>query len=52
LKDKLRNGAIIILDDTIRKDEQKIIATWQNRFSVVLDEHVFTEKGTTILKTR
>jgi hypothetical protein len=52
LSDKLSKEAIIILDDTIRKDEQKIIASWQNKFSVVQNEHVFTEKGTTILKTR
>lgn len=48
LKDKLSENAIIILDDTNRKDEQKIIKQWSAAFGMKA-KFLFTEKGTCVL---
>ncbi len=48
LKGKLSDKAIIILDDTNRKDEQQIIRLWQQEFGLEA-KSVFTEKGTVVM---
>jgi len=48
LWDKLSANAVIILDDTNRRDEQAIIKKWKAAYG--LNEHYwYTEKGTTVL---
>lgn len=48
LKAKLSDKAIIILDDTNRKDEQRIIQLWQKEFGLNA-KSMFTEKGTVVM---
>ncbi|MCB9291161.1 MAG: class I SAM-dependent methyltransferase [Lewinellaceae bacterium] len=48
LKDKLSANAIIILDDTNRPGEQRIIQRWQKEFGLEA-RPLYTEKGTYVM---
>lgn len=48
LKDKLSENAIIILDDTIRRDEQQVIKRWEEEFGME-SRPINTEKGTHVM---
>lgn len=49
LIDKLSDDSLIILDDTIREDEKRIISRWLNEFPGFQSEFVDLEKGAAIL---
>lgn len=49
LRDRLAPGAVVILDDLIRRDEQEIIAEWSQRFPSMTVETLGFEKGAAIL---
>lgn len=49
---KLSVNAVIVLDDTLRKDEKNIISTWMKEYNCFIDETIITEKGATILHRR
>lgn len=46
----LRPGALIVLDDADRGDEQAVVTRWLAEFPVTLVERVETEKGAVILR--
>ncbi|MCB0596685.1 MAG: class I SAM-dependent methyltransferase [Lewinellaceae bacterium] len=48
LKDKLSPNAIIILDDTNRRSEQRIIQLWKEEFDLE-SQSIYTEKGTVVM---
>ncbi|MCB0571600.1 MAG: class I SAM-dependent methyltransferase [Phaeodactylibacter sp.] len=48
LKEKLSDRVVIILDDTNRRDEQRIIQLWQKEFGLHA-KSMFTEKGTVVM---
>ncbi len=48
LWEQLSPGAVIILDDTNRADEQAIIKKWKAQYDLKA-QYLYTEKGTTIL---
>lgn len=48
LKDKLSENALIILDDTNRQDEQRIIQRWKEEFGMA-SKSIYTEKGTVVM---
>ena len=45
LFDHLRDGAIIIVDDGARADEQEIMQLWQRGFGCITHEYLEMEKG-------
>lgn len=49
LRGRLAPGAVVILDDLIRRDEQEIIAEWSQRFPSMTVETLGFEKGAAIL---
>ena len=48
LMEKLSENAVIILDDTNRKDEQQIIKQWSAKYGLKA-KFLYTEKGTCVL---
>lgn len=52
LKNFLAPTAAIILDDSNRKGERKIIASWVSKYGLEIEQNLPTEKGTTILRFR
>lgn len=50
LYNRLSKNAIIVLDDTNRTDEQKIMRLWEREHPHLHIEHFETEKGTTIIQ--
>lgn len=48
LYSKLNKGAIIILDDAARPDEQEIIKLWMNKYPDLTLNYQYTEKGLAI----
>lgn len=50
LYSKLKSGAIILLDDTHREDEQKVVERWLAEFDLVKVSDVDNEKGAIILQ--
>ena len=52
LKKFLSPDAVIILDDSNRKGEKKIIASWLSKYDLVVEQDIPTEKGTKILRVR
>lgn len=50
LFERLRPGALIVLDDADRADERQIVARWLAEFPVTLVERSETEKGTVVLR--
>lgn len=48
LRDRLSPGAVVILDDLIRRDEQEIVAEWSQRFPSMTVETLGFEKGAAI----
>jgi len=49
---KLKSGAIILLDDAHREDEQKIVERWLDEFDLVKLREVDTEKGAVVLQKK
>ncbi|MBO74257.1 MAG: hypothetical protein CMD33_03180 [Flavobacteriales bacterium] len=52
LKDFLSPTAAIILDDSKRKGERKIISSWVSKYDLEIEQDLPTEKGTTVLRFR
>lgn len=50
LFDILTDGAVIVLDDSNRKDEQLIVDRWLQEYPLLTRETIHTEKGTIILR--
>lgn len=52
LFDRLSDGAILLLDDADRPDEQQIIQRWQTEFPCCLIQHISTEKGACLIQIK
>lgn len=52
LADRLADGAIVLMDDSHRKDEQEIAARWQADYRLELIREYDTEKGTKSFRFR
>jgi len=50
LINQLTPGAIILVDDYNRKDEQNIVALWQKEYNLILLEEMFSVKGFAVLQ--
>lgn len=50
LRDRLRRNSLILMDDTKRESEQRIIASWLNQFPVRLAQEYDVEKGAILLE--
>ncbi len=50
LHDRLAPGAVVVLDDMIRRDEQEILDDWMERFPGFTVERLDFEKGAAILR--
>lgn len=51
LRDKLAGGAVMLLDDADRPDEQAIAQRWADEWPGATLEHLNHEKGTAVLRT-
>ena len=50
LHDRLSPGAVVVLDDMIRRDEQEILDDWTERFTGFAVERLDFEKGAAIMR--
>lgn len=50
LQDHLSSGAVVVLDDMIRRDEQEILDDWVGRFPGYAVERLDFEKGAAIMR--
>ena len=50
LQDRLSSGAVVVLDDMIRRDEQEILDDWVGRFPGYAVERLDFEKGAAIMR--
>jgi predicted O-methyltransferase YrrM len=52
LMDRLRDAALILVDDGARRGEREMVARWAERFPLVTVEFQATEKGAYLLRVR
>jgi len=50
LIDRLSDNAVVLLDDSLRRDESEMVDMWLREFTDILVEKVRTEKGAAILR--